>query len=169
MDEALDDEDSYDSGRSRSCNDDDKEMISDMKHEDQKFTIGTDNSKISNEIITESQDDSDDMTIIYEGNDGSNSSTFSFTLSHFEWREYHSERLHLDLPLPRPQRTNSDRLSTPEILENVQGDGNCFFRAMSREISGSEHNHKKIRDAIVSFMLESNYATVFAGYTVTVA
>ena len=68
-----------------------------MKQDNQKFTIGTDNNKISNEIITESHDDSDDMTIIYEGNDGSNSSPFSFTSTHFEWRENHSERLHLDL------------------------------------------------------------------------
>ena len=86
MDEALGDEDSYDSERSRSCNDDDQEMISEMRQVNQKFTIGTGN-KILNEIITESQDNSDDMTIIYECNDGSNSSTFSFTPTHFEWRE----------------------------------------------------------------------------------
>ena len=51
MDEALDDEDSYDSGRSRSCNDDDKEMISDMKQDNQKFTIGTDNNKYQMKLL----------------------------------------------------------------------------------------------------------------------
>ena len=38
-------------------------------------------------------------------------------------------------------------------LRNVQGDGNCLFRAMSYIITGSEKQHLEIRNAILRCML----------------
>ena len=45
-----------------------------------------------------------------------------------------------------------------ETLHNVAGDGNCLFRAFSYVITGSEHQHIAIRNALVSYMLSiENY------------
>ena len=43
-------------------------------------------------------------------------------------------------------------------LHNVAGDGNCLFRAFSYVITGSEHQHIEIRNALVNYMLSiENY------------
>ena len=46
-------------------------------------------------------------------------------------------------------------LTRPDLrsLRNVQPDGNCYFRALSYVITGSEAQHMEIREAIVSYML----------------
>ena len=45
-----------------------------------------------------------------------------------------------------------------ETLHNVAGDGNCLFRAFSYVITGSEHQHIEIRNALVRYMLSiENY------------
>ena len=46
-------------------------------------------------------------------------------------------------------------LTRPDLrsLRNVQPDGNCYFRALSYVITGSEAQHMVIREAIVSYML----------------
>ena len=46
-------------------------------------------------------------------------------------------------------------LTKPNLhtLRNVQGDGNCLFRAMSFVITGCERQHMEVRNAILSYML----------------
>ena len=46
-------------------------------------------------------------------------------------------------------------LTRPNLrtLHNVQGDGNCLFRAMSYVITGSENQHMEVRNAILRYML----------------
>ena len=46
-------------------------------------------------------------------------------------------------------------LTQPNLraLHNVQGDGNCLFRAMSYIITGSENQHMEVRLAILRYML----------------
>ena len=46
-------------------------------------------------------------------------------------------------------------LGTPCRKERIVGDGNCFFRAVSQAISGTQKYHRKIRLAVVKH-LESN-------------
>ena len=38
-------------------------------------------------------------------------------------------------------------------LHNIQGDGNCLFRAMSYLITGSEKQHLEILNAVLRYML----------------
>ena len=40
----------------------------------------------------------------------------------------------------------------PHKLDGVIGDGNCLFRAISKELSGSEVNHQAVRMAAVNFL-----------------
>ena len=40
----------------------------------------------------------------------------------------------------------------PYIQEEVLGDGNCGFRALSKQITGTEFNHAVIRAALVQCM-----------------
>ncbi|XP_042269742.1 uncharacterized protein LOC121898666 isoform X1 [Thunnus maccoyii] len=58
-----------------------------------------------------------------------------------------------DAPMP----TEVGLLGTPCKNEKIVADGNCFFRAISQAVSGTQKNHRKIRLAVVK-QLESNAA-----------
>ncbi|XP_030578831.1 uncharacterized protein LOC115775437, partial [Archocentrus centrarchus] len=47
-------------------------------------------------------------------------------------------------------------LGVPCLKESIAFDGNCYFRAISQAISGTQKNHRKIRLAVVK-QLERNY------------
>lgn len=47
---------------------------------------------------------------------------------------------------------NNTSLGPPCQTSVMKGDGNCFFRAISHVISGSEENHRKFRLAVVKYM-----------------
>ena len=51
-----------------------------------------------------------------------------------------------------------------QTLRNVQGDGNCLFRAMSYIITGSEKQHLEIRNAILRYML--SIENLLVGYDI---
>ncbi|XP_038062442.1 uncharacterized protein LOC119732934, partial [Patiria miniata] len=48
-----------------------------------------------------------------------------------------------------------EKLSKPDSVKTIQGDGNCFYRAISYAISGTEDNHMQLRLAIVHHLLEN--------------
>ena len=58
-------------------------------------------------------------------------------------------------------------LTRPDLrsLRNVQGDGNCLFRALSYVVTGSEAQHMEIRNGIISYML--SIEPLLAGYDST--
>ena len=49
----------------------------------------------------------------------------------------------------------------PHVRDRVLGDGNCLFRVFSKDISGTEDNHKAFRLAIVNFMTHKDNAHHF--------
>ena len=53
-------------------------------------------------------------------------------------------------------------LRRPDLrsLRNVEADGNCFFRAISYIITGSETQHLEIREAIISYMLSIEHLLI---------
>jgi len=118
-------------------------------------------SQCSSQMNSETQDESD---LEMEQETGSGPA-FVFKPTEKEWREYHSERLSFGKPVSCPKRVAQDILGVPEIVENVAGDGNCFFRALSREISAMESNHSGIRNALVKFMTDAKNAEVFETYS----
>ena len=49
----------------------------------------------------------------------------------------------------------------PHIRDRVQGDDNCLFRAFSKEVTGTESNHRAVRQAILNFMTHKDNAYSF--------
>ena len=58
-------------------------------------------------------------------------------------------------------------LTQPDLhsLRNVQGDGNCLFRALSYVVTGSEEQHMEVREGITSYML--SIENLLVGYDST--
>jgi len=47
----------------------------------------------------------------------------------------------------------------PQVVSDVlkvRGDGNCFFRSLSLNITGTKTNHQVLRKAVVDYMKEQN-------------
>jgi len=40
----------------------------------------------------------------------------------------------------------------PHFCDSIRGDGNCLFRALSKEVTGSQKHHLAVRLAIVNFI-----------------
>jgi len=95
------------------------------------------------------------------------SGSFSFKPTQASWRTYQCKRLTLSNKVRQVKRTGREKLGAPKQCENVAGDGNCFFRTISRELSGTETNHSSLRDAVVSFMCDSSNAPAFQSYVGT--
>ncbi|XP_043953976.1 uncharacterized protein LOC122820538 [Gambusia affinis] len=60
------------------------------------------------------------------------------------------------------QRANSvscvvGELGVPCMTDEIVGDGNCFFRALSQAISGTQKNHRKIRLAVVNQLQRNSH------------
>ncbi|XP_071958642.1 uncharacterized protein [Antedon mediterranea] len=50
----------------------------------------------------------------------------------------------------------ASHIGHPLQIKNITGDGNCFYRAISYIISGTENNHLILRKAITNHLLESD-------------
>ena len=79
------------------------------------------------------------------------------------WGRRHSKRL--SLPFTDSERGQKrSRLNKPSKIQNIKGDGNCFFRALSAEVCGSEDSHSALRQYITSLMTDTTYEKVFSDY-----
>ena len=65
---------------------------------------------------------------------------------------------------PDPLKPVPCREIAPHIRDVVCGDGHCFFRALSKELTGTEDNHLLIRRAITSFMVIPENEVILARY-----
>ena len=65
---------------------------------------------------------------------------------------------------PDPLKPVPCREIAPHIRDVVRGDGHCFFRALSKELTGTEDNHLLIRRAITSFMVIPENEVILARY-----
>ena len=48
-----------------------------------------------------------------------------------------------------------ENMGRPNSVTKIQGDGNCFFRAISFALSGTEDNHMQLRMATVNYLLQN--------------
>ena len=53
-------------------------------------------------------------------------------------------------------------LSPPSQLDRIVGDGNCFYRALSLELCGTQRHHGHLKELLVDFMLDNKDS--FVGY-----
>ena len=65
---------------------------------------------------------------------------------------------------PDPLKPVPCREIAPHIRDVVRGDGQCFFRALSKELTGTEDNHLLIRRAITSFVVLPENEVILARY-----
>ena len=49
----------------------------------------------------------------------------------------------------------------PHTCASILGDGNCLFRVLSKEVTGTQENHKAVQVAIVNLMEHPDNAQVF--------
>ena len=52
----------------------------------------------------------------------------------------------------------------PHVRDCVLADGHCLFRTLSKEITGTEENHRAVRLALVNFMRDKSIAPQLANY-----
>ena len=43
----------------------------------------------------------------------------------------------------------------PKMTTRIKGDRNCFFRAISQVLTGSQEDHQEVRALVISYMLEN--------------
>ena len=72
------------------------------------------------------------------------------------------EKLNIDF-VKQPSFKEGE-LKNPKNIHKVVGDGNCFFRAVSFSISGTEKNHVNLRDQIVDHMSSPAISASLKGY-----
>ena len=66
-----------------------------------------------------------------------------------------------DLPKPPShdkcgeKRSGAPFLGKPKRIDTIQGDGNCLFRAISKEITCSEEHHLALRKSLIAFILSN--------------
>ena len=60
--------------------------------------------------------------------------------------------------------TKKSELKEPTKIRQIDGDGNCFFRALSAEITNSQDHHTLIKNALVTFMTSEDTSHIFSNY-----
>jgi hypothetical protein len=70
----------------------------------------------------------------------------------------------LDLPSPPPSRVEnrqSSLLGPPSKIDKIIGDGNCLFRALSKEVSLTEEYHPRLRRIAINTLMSPRYRSKF--------
>ena len=52
----------------------------------------------------------------------------------------------------------------PHVRDSIKGDGHCLFRALSKEITGTQKNHRAVRLAVKNFLTDVDNAKKFGKY-----
>ena len=50
----------------------------------------------------------------------------------------------------------------PHIRDSIRPDGNCLYRVISKQVTGSQDNHMALRLAMIQFMLQEEHAAAVA-------
>ncbi|GFO18652.1 otu family cysteine protease, partial [Plakobranchus ocellatus] len=113
-------------------------------------TPTTGNSFSPTTPITYNGSNSPDEDITVAGESGPPEAVFNPT--DLTWRKLQCSRLGLPAPEKIPDRQSREYLGPPEATDSILGDGNCFIRAVSLEITGSREHHEELRVFTVSFL-----------------
>ena len=89
----------------------------------------------------------------------------AFVPTNRAWRQEQSRLHHLPLLRDLPERSCSELLTDPIQVDTIVGDGNCFYRALSLEVCGTQDLHEEIRAKLIDFMLKNEKP--FSGYVGT--
>ncbi|XP_065316290.1 uncharacterized protein LOC135925052 isoform X2 [Gordionus sp. m RMFG-2023] len=84
------------------------------------------------------------------------------------WKVYHSKLFNFKV-IGRYPKIESGILKEIFTTDHIVGDGNCFFRCISQEISNSQDNYNYLREKCVAFMRSNDFKLEmekFIGYPV---
>ena len=56
-------------------------------------------------------------------------------------------------------------IGEPRTIDHVLGDGNCLFRALSKEITATEKPHMAVRNKVVSVLQNPSHTKNFESYS----
>ncbi|XP_065313505.1 uncharacterized protein LOC135922911 isoform X1 [Gordionus sp. m RMFG-2023] len=80
------------------------------------------------------------------------------------WKKYHAKIYGLKPPKRCRDVDYGKQLGEPTILVQIEGDGNCFYRAISVELTGAQNSHVILRQWLAQFMLTSEMGKVIENY-----
>ena len=75
--------------------------------------------------------------------------------------EFHFERGDIGMPYRSQPNQMIDLRSVPKNIENVAGDGNCLYRAISVHLSGSELNYRLLKEMTADSLFSNRRKFVF--------
>ncbi|XP_069109227.1 repetitive organellar protein-like [Argopecten irradians] len=93
--------------------------------------------------------------VVYKGETGPVVYTFNVLTESTQKKLANTLGINDSITKPR-ESTNARPLGKPLQTQCIEGDGNCFFRALSFSVFGDECNHRKMRCAIVNHMLKNS-------------
>ena len=56
-------------------------------------------------------------------------------------------------------------IGEPRTIDHVLGDGNCLFRALSKDSTGTEKTHMAVRNKVVSVLQKPSHTKNFESYS----
>ena len=123
-----------------------------------KNSIDEQNDEKQDDTEQETVSDQEEMEICVEDTEA----THKFLPTDKEWMDYHSCRLGLLQHFETMPRCRQDVLTPSKLTNKILGDGNCFFRALSFELSVTQLHHLTLRYPLVSFL--QFHKEPFSGY-----
>ncbi|XP_065312678.1 uncharacterized protein LOC135922181 [Gordionus sp. m RMFG-2023] len=80
------------------------------------------------------------------------------------WKKFHAKIYGLKPPKRCRDVDYEKQLGEPTILVQIEGDGNCFYRAISVELTGAQNSHDILRQWLAQFKLTSEMGKVIENY-----
>ena len=78
-----------------------------------------------------------------------------------KWRAGKCEELHLSVSTENNERRTGKLLAEPLAVQQIVGDGNCLFRAISYVVTLSEEHHQFFRAAACNVLKDKRYRAFF--------
>ena len=123
--------------------------------------VGRSDSEIDDkQDVNDVQDEVDDETE-FLGETVPDNEQFSPTTA--GWRNMKCEELHIPVPKPNIERRIKKPLGEPLAVQEIVGDGNCLFRAVSYEVTLSQEHHQFFRIAACNVLRDKRYKASFQG------
>lgn len=78
-----------------------------------------------------------------------------------QWRNRKCEELHMPVSKTNNERRTKKPLGDPLAVQEIVGDGNCLFRALSYEVTLSQEHHQFFRVAACNVLRDKRYKASF--------
>ncbi|KAL8563090.1 hypothetical protein ACOMHN_066413 [Nucella lapillus] len=81
----------------------------------------------------------------------------AFAPTNQEWRAVQCKRLNFPILMigSLRHRPHQSSLGIPNSVDTIFWDGNCLYRALSLEITGTQAHHEQVREIIVDFIIKN--------------